>query len=407
MADTLRRHIERARTRLKRLLLPIIRAALRAGVDPAIARYHVLLGESIDEYFERAPHRAGESLERVHPERTFINPLPVNVTDRAALSARRGWWGYSFRDVPERTSAATRIVTLQGCTVIPAIDPESREFGVGILNSDGRALDIHEMRVGDVQEDVLRSGAPAAELESATWILERVYHNHSHWLTAHLPKLILLKERGELDDVLMPPAMTDVMRRSLEMAGIDPSAFRTFEPNRPHRIDTLRVVVTDRFRPELLHGVRTAFSRTTGGGSRRIYISRDRASRRRLVNESDILPLLLDHDFERVFLEELPFESQVALMQAADVVVAPHGAGLTNVIFCRPGTDVVEIADPGFPNPNFYALSSAMGHRYWYVPAESIGTSHPLERDLTVSQSAVEGVLGRIGIVPFSARRVE
>ncbi|MDZ7757189.1 glycosyltransferase 61 family protein [Rhodohalobacter sp.] len=48
-------------------------------------------------------------------------------------------------------------------------------------------------------------------------------------------------------------------------------------------------------------------------------------------------------------------------MQQAEIVVAPHGAAITNVIFLSPGTHVVEIADLSFPNPNFYALASAMG----------------------------------------------
>ena len=42
---------------------------------------------------------------------------------------------------------------------------------------------------------------------------------------------------------------------------------------------------------------------------------------------------------------------QVELFVYADVVVAPHGAGLTNLLFCREGTRIVEIFPPTYINP--------------------------------------------------------
>ena len=83
-------------------------------------------------------------------------------------------------------------------------------------------------------------------------------------------------------------------------------------------------------------------------------------------------------------------------MQETSVLAAPHGAGLTNMMFCREGTHVIEIADLTFPNPNFYATAAALGHHYWLIEAEGIGDVHPLEKDLRVEPSAVEAVLARV-----------
>ena len=92
-------------------------------------------------------------------------------------------------------------------------------------------------------------------------------------------------------------------------------------------------------------------------------------------------------------MEEYDFEAQVRLMQQTAVLFAPHGAGLTNMMFCPEGADIVEIADLDFPNPNFYALASAMGHRYWLIPAEGVGGGHPLEKDMTVGPEKIARVL--------------
>jgi hypothetical protein len=94
---------------------------------------------------------------------------------------------------------------------------------------------------------------------------------------------------------------------------------------------------------------------------------------------------------------DFPGEERLALMQETGSLLAPHGAGLTNVMFCPPATDLVAIADPGFPNPNFYALDCALRHRYWILPARSSGTGHPLEKDPEAAAEAVRGVLRRLG----------
>ena len=54
------------------------------------------------------------------------------------------------------------------------------------------------------------------------------------------------------------------------------------------------------------------------------------------------------------------------------------------------------MADLSFPNPNFYALAAALGHRYWIVSAESVGTGHPLDKDLQVDPDAVSAILPRV-----------
>ena len=378
---------------LRRRLTKLCKQAIRSGISPWWIGYRWVARETVLEYLERKGcAEYWRSYETIHDTEVVQNRLPRNVKERSELPKDRGWWGFSFWDVPARTSGKTFTATLPDCRVIPYIDPDDKEFWVAILNEDERSLELDQISYRPWHGEVLRSSRPAGRIDRATWILERVYHNHSHWLTAHLPKLLLLKQRGELGDIVLPPEdrRTSVMTSSLQMLGIDASSLRTFDVTRPLEVEQLTVVETDRFRPELLKPVREALCTASAGTpQRRIYISRGKAGRRRLVNEEEVWAVLKQKGFEKVFMEELSFAEQVSLMQHAAVVVAPHGAGLTNMMFCPQGTHVVEIADLSFPNPNFYALASAMGLDYWILNAEGLGDVHPLEKDLRIDPATV------------------
>jgi capsular polysaccharide biosynthesis protein len=66
-------------------------------------------------------------------------------------------------------------------------------------------------------------------------------------------------------------------------------------------------------------------------------------------------------------LEDYAFEEQIQIMQNASVVVAPHGAGLANVIFSRPGLKVVELVPDRYPSPNYFFRGTVCGHIYFPV----------------------------------------
>src|SRR5690606_32873598 len=189
------------------------------------------------------------------------------------------------RDVPRRTSGETVIARIPHCRVISCrSDRHDGDFYPAICPPPpgDTTLDLREIRFRPMHARALRKAGPARRLERGTWIIERVYDNHSHWLTAHLPKLVLLKQRGELDGVLLPRQRTPVMDASMRMAGIEPDDLPAFDVGELLEIDELTVLQTDRFRPELLRLAPQALGVPAAADpGRRIFISRHRAPRRR------------------------------------------------------------------------------------------------------------------------------
>lgn len=393
MVDAITRRARQVRAAIPRI------AVDRLGARPGWLGYRHWRRETVAEYVARTGAR--DALVIVHPPATHAAPLPRNVDDAATLPDRRGWWGFSFRDVPARHNDPTFVATLPDCLVAHyRVAPGERfegDYYVGVLNRDRRSVEMREIRFREPHAAVLRAGARVERLARATWVIERVFHNHSHWLSIHLPKLLLLRDRGMLGDVLLHPDLPAAHRASLRMLGLPAERFRTYDPTAVQRIDELTVVGTDRFRPELVRSLQAAvWQGESATPRRRVYITRRNATRRRLLNEAAIWALLAPHGFERVAMEDLTFEAQVELMRETRVLVAPHGAGLTNMVFCAPGTQIVEIADLSFPNPNFYALASALGHDYWLVRGEGVGEGHPLDVDMVGDAAQLEATLPRV-----------
>jgi hypothetical protein len=96
-----------------------------------------------------------------------------------------------------------------------------------------------------------------------------------------------------------------------------------------------------------------------------------RVRRRAIKNEADVLrpireafPHRLVYFHER---EDVPFAATIATFQAAAQVLGGHGAGLANIIFCRPGARVFEIRRNGTPSEFASELAPAFRlrlHRY-------------------------------------------
>ncbi|GJL61404.1 MAG: hypothetical protein NPIRA04_00580 [Nitrospirales bacterium] len=96
---------------------------------------------------------------------------------------------------------------------------------------------------------------------------------------------------------------------------------------------------------------------------RKIYISRSCAGKRMVTNEEELSNFLREQGFAICLLETMTFAEQVGLFSDADVIVAPHGSGLANLVFCNPGTQVIELF-PARATDAYFRLSVDMNLQY-------------------------------------------
>jgi capsular polysaccharide biosynthesis protein len=101
--------------------------------------------------------------------------------------------------------------------------------------------------------------------------------------------------------------------------------------------------------------------------NKRLYISRKKAVGRKLINED----VLVDHlqqvyGFVKVFTEDFSMAEKVRMFQQAECIVAPHGGGMTNILFCEAGCKIVDIFPPGDFDTFFWSISNSNKLEYYY-----------------------------------------
>ncbi|WP_203336318.1 glycosyltransferase family 61 protein [Nocardioides limicola] len=109
--------------------------------------------------------------------------------------------------------------------------------------------------------------------------------------------------------------------------------------------------------------------RRTQGLPKRIYVTRgDRRNSRRVVNEQALLRLLTPLGFEVFDPGQHSVADQIDQFAAAEVVVGPHGAGLTNLVFAPVGVRVLELFAPRYLNPGYWTITANIAEsKYRYL----------------------------------------
>lgn len=208
-------------------------------------------------------------------------------------------------------------------------------------------------------------------------------YNYYHWILDALPRLCGYRQLGVEIDWYYAPRKYRFQRDSLAMLGIPVE--RTLDARRRAHFQAERLLVSlmdvnsepwaTRQRTDFLHDAFTAKLLREPERRLRVLISRRRRGKRLLVNELEVLRQLQPLGFQRYDLESMSVARQVALFHQAECVIGPHGAGLVNLVFCRPGTKVIEVGTPHRPHPCFHAIAHHRQLNYQVYLANPVAPS--------------------------------
>jgi capsular polysaccharide biosynthesis protein len=227
--------------------------------------------------------------------------------------------------------------------------------------------------------------------------------NYYHWILDTLPRLLLLRKfHPGIALITLEPA-AEFVKVTLAALGFD----NIVPVTKKQLLEIDKLVLPELLSPSghvnpiQVRLVRDELMQNLGAQpatipTRKVYVSRARQHRRKVANQSELDEMLVAHDFETIYFEELTLSQQIAVMQETVVLLSMHGANLVNLIFLSPTSKVVELVAEKLHNPAYWRLSAVFSLPYYVLPCK---TTTPEEvswhsnSDIIVNIAELEAVL--------------
>jgi len=229
----------------------------------------------------------------------------------------------------------------------------------------------------------------------AVYIFSLSAENFWHFLYDCIPRIYstILARPNEKLTVLVPDSLPDAFRELL--ACVIPENFETIYIKKGSWVKVDRLVMPSFVSrcengflpPEYYEYIRNCvfnkFDLTpVQNPTERIYISRANGKHRRVINEDQIIQYLANYGFKTVFLEGMSLREQVELFTKAEIIVAPHGAGLATTLFSGK-IKILVLYPESDPTPFFFTQFKGLGQEHYFIAHDQFDENADFEVDMS------------------------
>jgi capsular polysaccharide biosynthesis protein len=227
----------------------------------------------------------------------------------------------------------------------------------------------------------------------------RSAHNYYHWMAQSLPAIDWgVRNRRHSNVTLAVPSLRPWQEEALALLGHADVPRLTLQSHAHY--DLASAEYAEFLGDRLIVGISRAAAATytrlrlavapAVDGSDEIYVARTDATNRVMVNEADLIAMLERQGVRVVVPGLLSVTKQIAIFRRARLVIGGHGAGLSNIIGCEPGSQIYELLPSHYPNWCFNRLAQSCGLHYWadVFPTEQ-GEGGPHERSWRINLDTV------------------
>lgn len=232
------------------------------------------------------------------------------------------------------------------------------------------------------------------KIENGTVFSHIYFSNYYHFTFELLQSARLMAGYG-VDKVIMPPPILeqlfqrDLMARALGETGV-------IRGGRPIRM--VDPVVTQTYQsPEGLWWLRRTMTFSARPGRKRYYIRRETQTKRRgnNISESPAFLAFLDrHGFTGIDFGngEKAVAEQIAMLDGAAVIIAPHGAGLTNIAYLDAPLTLIEVFSRAVLSASFMQLAINLGFAYRGIICEEVGEDEGMVVDIDLLEAIMHAI---------------
>ena len=223
-----------------------------------------------------------------------------------------------------------------------------------------------------------------------------------HFLCDSLPRLIALGNKIKDTVLLLPESHNDFHLEFLEF--FKPKKILFYKETQllfcPKLLIANHTAPTGNYNKNVLNILKKKLlegynaKSTINGDKKNIYISRKKATRRRILNEAEFEEVLLKYNFQIICSEDYNTKEKIDLFKDCDLLVSIHGAGLTNILFMPEKSIAVEVRMPNDKtNLAYFTLASDLNINYYYMFSES---PNDKSIDYTINTIELEKILNQI-----------
>ena len=227
------------------------------------------------------------------------------------------------------------------------------------------------------------------------------WNNYFHVVVDVLSSLAIYERLGLSCPIIVPGAIGAIHAEIIRASGIPEETPVLAAGDVRGRLLRLAVCPEPVSAQLLREWCSTVVRRTVGDsdeevGDEILYISRSKSPSRPLANEEQLEEMLRKGWNCRVaHMQDLSHAEQLEAVRRARIIIGPHGAGLTNVLFARRRTPLIELLPSRYPDPCYAKFAGASGRLYLPIFGRTEQTKVVNDRDLRwrIDLEKVAGVL--------------
>ena len=203
-------------------------------------------------------------------------------------------------------------------------------------------------------------------------------NNYFHWMFDILPKIkiaISYYPRNKIDYFYMPK-LQDFQKRILKILNInfkviDSSKFKHLSakniivPEHPWYIKNRVFDEVEKLPKWIIKWLSSSFKTKPWRKKTKVFIDRSESVNKhcQLINNQEVIDYLKKKNFKILKIGKYDFLEQIKIFSSAKIIIGPHGAAFTNLVFCKSKTKVIEIKPADRPN-NYRTISKFMNLNY-------------------------------------------
>jgi hypothetical protein len=197
-------------------------------------------------------------------------------------------------------------------------------------------------------------------------------HNYAHIIHEFLNRIIYIKNYTNFKKITVPDYLKRVLSSSVFVKSLKNIRIRYLKSNQNYIIYNVNYLthIENRFSNfylrDTFNKLRDIVQNNVEKNNKNclVLVSRMESSRRRLINEQELFDKLKIFGFKKFYFEKLSVNQQIKIASNCKVMIGYHGAGISNCVYMKKNTHVIEIFNKNYIHSHFKLFSKIQKINY-------------------------------------------